>query len=206
MKEMKNNINLNKILPELIKVYVAMGLSNNIFFESIKKWITNYIISDNETMKELKKISEEKISILSFFKYLNQNCYIILKAIEKFNQIKELGEISNASVTLNESSLFKRLIPNCESILNVKLNFILSKDKLNAKKDSGDSLLKLGKDIINILNQNKENLKDSDIKFDGNYLVHVYFNEEKEIFCETCSDNDLEDFIIMKYLLLNKFI
>ena len=55
------------------------------------------------------------------------------------------------------------------------------------------------------MNNYKENENDLKIKVEGNYKINFYFNEEKEIFCETCSNNDLKEFIISKYLSLKIF-
>ena len=90
LKAMKNNITLNKIISEVIKVYENKGYNKNVFFGVIVKWINKIINSNNNNMKEIKNLFGEKLNIFSFFKYLIANCNIIIKTIELFNQINEI--------------------------------------------------------------------------------------------------------------------
>ena len=215
LRTMKNNINLNKITQEIIKAFENSGLNKNVFFEPIQKWINNYINSNNEIMNEYKKISEEKISIFSYFKYLSLNCFILLKAIETFNQIKEFLEFSNISLSLKEldypnyyyffNDYFNKDELN-KYILELKIDFIFSKDKKTSKQNSGDSLFKFAKNFVNQINQNNYNPNNKNYKFEGNLIVYFYFNEEKEIFYETCSNNDLKEFVLLKCSNIKKFI
>ena len=95
LNSMKNNINLNILITEIIKVYEKLGLNKNGFFDVAKKWINDYIISENEIMKEYKKTEREKVTILSYFKFLKENCNILIKTIEVFNKIKEILKSQN---------------------------------------------------------------------------------------------------------------
>ena len=184
LKNMKNNITLNKIISEVIKVYEKIGFNKEIFFSVIVKWISNFINSNNNEMTEIKKIFGEKLNIFSFFKYLVANCNIIIKAIELFNQIEEMHKGFT--------------IKKYDYLMRVNIIYDFSENKNTSKNNSGESLYNLGKEIVNQLNEKK-----NDIEVD--YKIYFYFNEKEEKFCETCSDMDLKEFVDNKYLAIRNF-
>ena len=67
LKAMKNNITLNKIISEVIKVYENKGYNKSVFFGVIVKWINKIINPNNNNMKEIKNLFGEKLNIFSFF-------------------------------------------------------------------------------------------------------------------------------------------
>ena len=62
LKAMKNNITLNKIISEVIKVYENKGYNKNVFFGVIVKWINKIINPNNNNMKEIKNLFGEKLN------------------------------------------------------------------------------------------------------------------------------------------------
>ena len=166
-------------------------MNKNIFFDIIVKWINNFISSNNEEMKEIKKIFGEKINIFSYFKYLVANCNIINKVIETFNKIKEFQKYFTISFDVPKDKYLK---------LKLKIDFDLNQNKGTAKKSSGESLFNLGKELVEKIN--KKNISNL---FEKNYKIYFYFNEKEEKFCETCSDIDLNEFIYNKVQSLKNF-
>ena len=211
LNSMKNNIDLSKIIPEIIKTYEKLGINNNALFEQVEKWITNYIISKNEIMNEYNKISNGKMNIVSFFNFLEINCNIIIKAIETFNSINEILKFVN----INDNYLYDYHI-----ILNLNTDFIFSQDKNESRKILGDSLFKSGKDLVNhCIEYKEERIKDElkkkelvkeskNIKtiFEFNMKICFYFDEGTEKFHETCSNLDLIEFVKNKIITIKKFI
>ena len=189
LKTMKNKINLNNISSELIKAYRDIDMDKNIkspFFERIVKFINNFIISKNDIMNEYKNLSNGEINIISFFKFLSLNCSILLKFIEAFNQINEIIKLENIQYYI---------------LLKLNIEFIFNEDKNISRQNSGNSLLKLAQDFLNQLRAN------TSIKnFESTIKIHFYFNEDKECFCETCSNINLIEFIKTKYISINKCI
>ena len=189
LEMMKNNINLSKIISEIIKSYENIGMSKNIFFDKIVKWINNYIKSNNNEMKEINKISGEKINIFSYFKYLVANCNIIIKTIGIFNTIKEI--LKYLTISRKEDNY----------IIKLHLDFYFSENKNTSKKNSSESLFSIGKEMVEKIN-NKTNIGNL---FESKYKVYFYFNEKEEKFCETCSDSDLIEFVENKYQSIKNF-
>ena len=179
---MKKNININKIISEIIKTYENIGINKN--FDFIKNWFNNYINQNSQMIKEYKKISKEKNNILSYFKYLYINCNIIIRIIEIFNEINEILKYSNVS----------------DKYLDINIEFQNSNDKISSKKNSEDSLFEMINGIIyqNYMNKNK--------KYIGKLRVYFYYDEEKEKFYEICSKCDLKEFIKNKCSLITKFL
>ena len=192
LKTMKSNINLNKIISEVIKAYEKIEMNQNKFFDKIVKWINNFINSNNEEMKEIKKIFGEKLNIFSYFKYLVANCNIIIRATETFNKIKEIQKYS-----IFQENIEKYYYSN-KYLLKLKIDFDFSENKEISRKNSGESLFNLGEELVERINEGSTNLE-------NNYKVYFYFNEKEEKFCETCSDIDLIEFIQKKFLAIFEF-
>ena len=229
LNDMKNNINLNQIISEIIKAFENLGMNTNVFFESIVKWANSYIVSNNEIMTEYNKISIEKMNIISYFKFLDLNCNILIKIIEAFNTIKEIINLSHISEISIRKSKDLYLSHNYLRVI-LDTEFVFNTDKDSSKKNSGESLFKLGNDIIKQykLYQKEKEKKEEELKkgrnkkyklyklkkdknnikslFEGKINTCFYFNEKKEKFCETSSDIELIEFIKTKFISLINFI
>ena len=215
LNSLKNNIDLSKIIPEIIKVYEKLDMNNNAFIVEVEKWINNYILSKNEIMEEYNKIFKEKMNIISFFKFLEINCNIIISALEAFNSIYEI---------LNYANIYKTYLSYTydDIKLNLNIDFIFNQDKNESRKILGDSLFKLGKDLVNHcvgykkerkirdehpkLGLFKESIIIYNLIFESNMKICFYFDEETEKFYETCSNIYLIEFLKMKYVSFKKFI
>ena len=176
LNDIKNNINLNQIIQEIIKAYEKLEMNKNDFFNCVVKWINNYINSKNEIMIEYNKLLNEDITIISFFHFLELNCNIIIKTIDIFNIIKEILTISknlNGYLYLNDYNFTR---------IKMNLEYVFNPNKIISKNNYGDFLFKLGNDIINKSKLLKEGYdKNKDI-IERKYTFYFYYDEEKEKF------------------------
>ena len=88
INDLKNSINLNDIIIKIIHI-MENSYENNEFATCIKNWINNYL-KNNSALQNLSK--EKPKNILSYFKYLNTSCFILLKIINQLNNLKTVKE------------------------------------------------------------------------------------------------------------------
>ena len=161
-------------------------MDRNDFFISVKNWINNNI--NKKEINTFEKLTEDTISLLSFFNYLNLICNTVLEWFTKFEQIDIIRDSFLRDLNKEKNQ--------------IKINFINSKNKENAKKDLEDSLYLLGQELFN-----NGNIKQISINKVKNHLtIYYYFNEEKEEFVETSSDINLLQFLNNKVNSIIEFV
>ena len=190
INNLKNSINLEQIILNIIH-RMEIIFDENEFGNCIKNWINNFI-KNNSLIKDLS--NEKPKNILSYFKYLNICCNIILKII---NQLDNLRSIKNA---LDDIKYIK---PS-----NLNINYYYNSNKDFAKKNTKESFYNLGKNLLKEIENKKKLINDYNIKenVQGNISIYFYFNEEQEKFVECYTDNDLIKFIEEKTKLIFDFI
>ena len=190
INNLKNSINLEQIILNIIH-RMEIIFDENEFANCIKNWINNFI-KNNSLIKDLS--NEKPKNILSYFKYLNICCNVILKII---NQLDNLRSIKNA---LDDIKYIK---PS-----NLNINYYYNSNKDFAKKNTKESFYNLGKNLLKEIENKKKLINDYNIKenVQGNISIYFYFNEEQEKFVECYTDNDLIKFIEEKTKLIFDFI
>ena len=182
LKIMKGNFNFNFIIST-IKNHKNPIMKEKAFFQGFTESINFYISSKNDIMKEFEKIAKGTTTIISYFKLLSIFCNIIIKIIDVQNKLKGILKYSTIS----------------KGFLTYELDFQYSNDKINSKKDSEDSFLELANDILDKMRKNKND------KIKVKYKINFYFDEKNENFVETCSGNDVINFIQKKFYLISDF-
>ena len=200
INDLKNSINLNKIILYIIHYldnsFNDNNNNNNEFKNCLKNWMNNYLKND----AILNNLSKERIKdIVSYFKYLNLSCFILLKFI---NQINIINGISNCINDINNKK------PN-----NITIDIRFNKIKESAEKGTKESLYKLGNEILREIKEKKGlgySIKDTDYNIadniTSNISIYFDFNEKEEKFVETFTDMDLINFINNKTNSIFEFL
>ena len=193
LNSLKNSINLDKIIMNIFRQIENNKNNNDDFFNIIKNWINDYL--KNNSL--IKRLSNEKIvNILSYFKYLNIVCSILLKFIIQLNN---LNDIRTDLINLNYLK---------STSINIKL--FPSKDKTISQKGIRESFYQLGTKILDfvrneiVLSEKQDCQLVNQIK--SNISIYYYFNEEREEFLESSTDINLIKFIKEKTNSIFSFI
>ena len=192
INDLKNSINLNEIIIKIIHI-MENAYENNEFATCIKNWINNYL-KNNSALQNLSK--EKPKNILSYFKYLNTSCFILLKIINQLNNLKTVKE--------NIDRIF------FEKPSKININYYYNSNKEFVKKKTKETLFNLGKSILKEI-ENKKKLNEDDYydiqeNVQANISIYYYFNEEKEAFVESYTDIDFIKYINEKTNLIFDFI
>ena len=205
INDLNISINLNKIILYIIHYLDNSFNDDNInineFKNCLKHWMNNYL-KNNAIINDL---SRERIKdIVSYFKYLNISCFILLKFI---NQINALTNIRENIKQINNNK------PN-----NITIDIRYNKIKESAEKGTKESFYKLGNEILREIKAKKElgySFKDTDLNLaediTSNISIYFTFDEKEEKFVETYTNIDLINFInnkadsIFDFLKIRKF-
>ena len=185
-KTMKNTIDIKQINYLILKNYEEQEMENGIeIFEIMKNWMIECIES-KETKKKFDDLEKEKFTYLTYFKYLRYTCMIII------NFLKRIEDVDYKKINyINKDDRYR--INN--------FNFILEKDKNKAKELFGVSLFNLGNEIMKKI----DNVKNKLI-YESTINICYYYNEEKNEYLETYTDNILIDFVRNKIFFIFSFI
>ena len=186
LNSMRNSININEITFLILKGAKDLKMDKNVFFITLNNSVNDTI--NKKIDKE--NILKEEISLLSFFKYLNLVCDILINWLDKFEEIDKIQDIINDKYSKIDCAN-NSFMENIKIRKGINIQFKNNENKENSKKEFQNSLFVLGqeifKDYFNF--DNKVINENNDKKY--NLSIYFYFNEVNGNFFETNTDINL---------------
>ena len=185
----KNNINLQLIKNRIIDYYNRLNIGQDFFNKYIKNWLDDFC-KTKSTINTFNKIEKEPSFFLRFFKYLKINSLILTCYINKIEEIQ---------VFLKNNKLKN------------KINYLCFKEnnKNFAKLNLSQTLSSLGVELLNNIIQRGNyinNLQSKRIEYKTKVIFSYYFDENKNDYVETNSNDNFSYFIRSKLYHIDSFI